>query len=175
MQAAPQARSVTRPVHMLEQIVYGNHVRTTQPARNPEQVWNVNNIAIQPAHNRPESETAFERVIGFVQGHGEEVRRERSTFRHPLRRTDEEILAVVVQAGEGADYIPDVRANSEFRHATDVDADLHSLDLITGGTEGDREFAISACRTERSQGPMHLFAARNAEVKAIQQYNSLTI
>jgi hypothetical protein len=117
---------------MLEQVVDRNHVGTTEPARNPVQVWDVNDIAIQPPHNRPEIEAAFERVVGLFQRHGVEVRRERSAFRHTVRRTDEEILAVAVQAGEGTDYIPDVRANPKFRHATDVDGDLHSLDLTTG-------------------------------------------
>ena len=63
VQAAPQTGSVARSIHVLQQIVHGQNIRTAQPARNPEQVRNVNHVALQAPHNRPEIEIPFERVI----------------------------------------------------------------------------------------------------------------
>ena len=60
-----------------------------------------------------------------------------------VRRSDEEVLAVAVEARQRADHVPDVGANAEFRHATDVDGYFHRLNLTTGGTGEHREFAVN--------------------------------
>jgi hypothetical protein len=39
------------------------YIRTAQAAWNPEQVRDVNNVAMEPPHNRPKSQITFERVI----------------------------------------------------------------------------------------------------------------
>ncbi len=128
-------------IHVLQQIVHGQNIRTTEPARNPEQVRNVNQVALQAPHDRPEVEIPFQRVIAAGQSHRVKVRRQRATFRHFGRRSNEEVLAVEVQARQRADHIPDVGAHPEFRHATDVDGYFHEWNLTTGDTEANREFA----------------------------------
>ncbi len=67
---------------MLQQVVHGENIRTTESARNPEQVWNVNYVALQAPHDRPESEIPLQRVVTPVERHRVEVRRQRTTFRH---------------------------------------------------------------------------------------------
>src|ERR1700687_637622 len=125
---------------MLQQIVHGQNIRTTQAARDPKQVRNVNHVALQAPHDRPESEIPLQRVVAPSQLHRVEVRRQRATFRHLRQRSDEKVFALAVQARQRADHVPDIGANSEFRHATDVDGYFHSLNLTTGSTGVHREF-----------------------------------
>src|SRR6202795_5106611 len=140
VQAAAQTGSVARSIHVLQEIVHGQNIRATQPARDPEQVRNVNHVALQPPHDRPESEISLQRVVAPGQLHRVEVRRQRSTFRRLRQRSDEEVFTIAVQARQRADHVPDVGAHPEFRHATDVDGYFHSLNLTTGSTGEHREF-----------------------------------
>src|ERR1019366_8833017 len=96
---------------------------------------------LQAPYDRPECEIPLQRVIAAGQRNRVEVRRQWATFRYLRRRSDEEILALAVQARQRADHVPDICANPEFRHATDVDGYFHNLNLTTRGTEGHREFA----------------------------------
>ena len=107
----------------------------------------MNQVATEAPHDGPEIEGPFERVIAAVERHGVKVRRQRATFRDLVRRSDEEILAVAVQARQRADHIPNVGANPEFRHATDVDGYFHNLNLTTGGREGTGNSPDLCCST----------------------------
>ena len=52
---------------MLQQIVHGQNVGTPQAARNPEQVRNVNHVALQVPYDRPKSEIPLQRVVASGQ------------------------------------------------------------------------------------------------------------
>jgi hypothetical protein len=63
-----------------------------------------------------------------------EIRRQRAAFRHLRRRSNKEVFTVAIQARQCADYIPDVGADAEFRHATDIDGYFHEWNLNTENT-----------------------------------------
>src|ERR1039458_1671230 len=99
----PPTGSVAPPIHVLQQVMHGQNIRTTKRTRNPEQVRNVNHVALQAPYDRPECEIPLQRVIAAGQRNRVEVRRQWATFRYLRRRSDEEILALAVQARQRAD------------------------------------------------------------------------
>src|SRR5208283_3989491 len=130
----PYAGKIARSIHVLEQVVHRQNVRATEAPRNPEQVGNVHQVALQPAHDRAKLEIPFQRVIAAGQRNGVKIRRQRTAFRHLIRRSNQKVFALAVEARQCAHHIPDVGAHAEFRHATDIDDYFHSLNLITGET-----------------------------------------
>src|ERR1700733_3424837 len=147
--AAPQTGGVARSIHVLEQIVHGKDIRATQPARQPEEMRNVHDIAVKAMHDRPKIEIPFDGVVAAGQIDGVEVGRQIAAFRNPVRRSDKEIFAVAVEAREGTAHITSERTNSEFSHAKDVDGYFHSLNLITGarGNTGNSRRAMHSGAT----------------------------
>ena len=101
---------------------------------------NVHDIAAQPPHDRAEIQVAFDRVVVSLERYGMEVWRQGAALRDLGRRSDEEILALTVQARQRPHHVPHVRANAEFRHATDVNGNLHDLNLTIEDTEEHRGF-----------------------------------
>jgi hypothetical protein len=154
VQAAPQTGSVARSVHVLQQIVHGQNIRTTEPARNPVQVWNVNHVALQPPHNRPEIETPFQRVIAVRPA----ARRGSSAAALHIppfvRRSDEEILAVAVQAAPACGPRSGCTCQPRIPSCDGCRWRLSRLEFKHRGTEdtGNSLSTIRLCHPERSKG-----------------------
>jgi hypothetical protein len=67
----------------------------------------------------------------------------------------------VIEARQRADHVPYVRADSEFRHTTDVDGYFHSLNLTIGDeedTENSPRSNGSTTQTFRRQPTEESFA-----------------
>ena len=84
-------------------------------------------VAFQAAQDSTEFEISFACAVGFEQRDGVKVRRERTDFANLLRRADEEVFILPVEAAQSAHDIPGIGPDAEVRHAPNVDADLHAL------------------------------------------------
>jgi hypothetical protein len=102
-------------------------------------VWDVHEITLQPPHYIPKFEAALERVFCVGEWDGLKIVRERAALGHLCRQADQEVLAVAIEVGKISNYIANVGANAEFRHATDVNGDVHSVNLIIASQDGDRK------------------------------------
>src|SRR5262249_58565040 len=76
------------------------------------------------------------------QWHRMEVRRQRPDLFDLLRGADEEVLGLPVQASDCPHDVAGVGPNTELRHATDVDGDLHGHDLITPSAVKPNDFPV---------------------------------
>jgi len=94
---AARRPEVLRDPYMCSNRSCTSQYRAVQSAWNPEQMRDVNHVALQTAHDGAEIESSFERVIAPDQHFQVKVRRQGAKFRHLLRRSNEEIVAVVIQ------------------------------------------------------------------------------
>jgi hypothetical protein len=65
---------------VFEQVMYGQDVRTTEASRNPEEVWNMNYVTMQPPYDRAKFQVSLESVVAPGQPDRVEVRREGAAF-----------------------------------------------------------------------------------------------
>jgi hypothetical protein len=118
----------------------GENVRATEAARNPEQMRDVDDVTPVSPHDGPKVTIAAESIVAALEFNSVKIGRQRAAFFNLSRRPNQKIIAFAVQAPESPDYVPDVGANSEFRHATDVDGYFHEWNLNIEGAGEHREF-----------------------------------
>ncbi len=136
MQIAAQIRAIARPIHVIEQIVNGQHIRTGQAAGNPEQMRNMHHVALQAANDGAKLKASLEGVLAIGERDRVKICWQRTALVHFGGQADQEILTVAVQTSQGPDHVADISANTKFRHATDVDRDFHEGNLNTESAEG---------------------------------------
>jgi hypothetical protein len=135
MERTPQVGTVMGAIHVLQNIMDGDHVGTGESARHPEKVRDVHQIAMQAFQDGATLEIALRGRSVVEQGYGLKIGRQWAYLCNLLRRADEEILVRVIQAAKRPHYISRVRPNAEFGHSADVDGDLHGTDLTTKDTK----------------------------------------
>lgn len=130
MQRTPKTRTIARSVHMLNNIMHGDDIGARQSSGDPEELWNVHNIATQPFDDMPKFQVPFDRGIRLEQRNNIEIFRQVTNLRGGARRTDEEVVIGPIDPAERPYDIPGVGARSELGGPPDVNCDLHGMILI---------------------------------------------
>ena len=95
MQRALESGLVAGTIHVIKHVVHGHHVRTGQISRQPEQVRNVHQVAMQALEDGAVIEIALDGGVVAQQRYGVKIRRERADLRHFFRRADQKVFALV--------------------------------------------------------------------------------
>ena len=98
VQRTPDAGVLAGAVHVLQDIVDGHHIWTRQVARNPEEVRNMDKIAMEPLERGPAIHVSLESRIKLQQWYAIKIWRERTDLRDLLRRPEQKILVLMIQA-----------------------------------------------------------------------------
>ena len=130
MHGTPESGADARPVHVFQQVMDGHHIGARQPARQPEQMRNMDKIAAQTAYRRVALKISSESVRP-CHGDGCEVLRKLSDFAYFFWSTQQKIFVLPIQPSECADDVACVRTNAKLVHPANVDGDLHRENLTT--------------------------------------------
>ena len=65
MQRAPESRLVAGPIHVIQHVMNGHHIRTGQVSRQPEQVRNMHQVAVQALEDGAKVEIVLDGVSSF--------------------------------------------------------------------------------------------------------------
>lgn len=112
---------------MLEYIVHRHDIWTRQRPRQPEKVWNVHQIDIQPFQYGAEFKISLCSCVRFEEGNDMKVRRERANLLDFFGRPDEKVFGSAIQPAQGSHNIPGVRADAKLGHSANIEGDLHGM------------------------------------------------
>lgn len=124
-------------IHVLQNVMHGDNVRTWKLARRSEKIGDVNEVATQALELGAALENTFQQATTSKQWYARKIRRERPDLRYLRRRSDQKIFVRVVEPAECAHHVARVSANAELGEPPQIDGNLHWDDLTTvGGKKG---------------------------------------
>ena len=91
----------------------------------------VDQIAPQAPQDHAKFEIAAWRGVGCGKGNSVKTGSEWPDFPGFLRRSDQVVLVLAIQAAEGANNVPNVSSDTEVRNPPHINRDFHARDLTT--------------------------------------------
>src|SRR5271167_2735195 len=116
-------------VHVVEQVVHGDHIRTRDALRLPEEMGHVQQIAAEALQEVVQFEVAGKReLVGLGRQHFE-IRRQALGSRKLSRNSDKVVLVFVVQTRKRTNGVTRVGPHAELANTPDVDRDPHDTSV----------------------------------------------
>src|SRR5271166_4692438 len=168
MQVAFHRGMTVDAVHVVEQVVNCDHIRTGNGLWLPEEVWHMQQVAVEAFQQTMQLEVAPNRKLIRLRGQEFEIRRQTLDAGELSRNPDEEVFVLVVQARKGANGVARVSPDAELANTPDIDRNPHDSIVSRGANRKATARGGGGSGRVRSVTPSPLlhaspFAKRTAE------------